>query len=250
MITVNDIFDYMNQRFPFSSQEAWDNSGLLCGSGADDVKICVLSLDADSCAFRTARETGAQLLVTHHPIIFNPLSRVEADSPVWLAASSRVSVISCHTPLDKADGGTNDVLCGILGLENVERTDNAFLKTGYLKSPETMSAFARNVSRKLHTDVKYMFGDRTVSRIAVCTGAGGDFFEDAAKNGAELLLTGEAKYHESLAAREKGFPILEAGHFETEYPAMERLCEEMQREFPNVRFVLSEPEKLTQTILR
>lgn len=250
MIFVKDIYDYLNSRFPFDTQEPWDNSGLLCGSADEAVTSCVVSLDAGDAALRLAAECGAQLIVTHHPIIFDPLRAVEKDSPVWTAARLGVSVISCHTPFDKGDGGTNDVICGLLNLSAVSKIDGDIMRLGSLSRTQSVSELARLVSDVLDADVSFTLGENEVSKIAVCTGAAGDEYPAAKAEGADCLLTGEAKYHELLDAAAQGFPILRAGHFATEHPAMSVLRDALDGAFPTVQFRLCAPPRLCGIVTR
>lgn len=250
MSKVKDIYDYLNLRFPFDTQEKWDNSGLLCGSFDADVSRCVVSLDADLYSLQFAGQNGAQLLLAHHPIIFDPLKRIEYNSPIWKAVNLGISVIACHTPLDKGSGGTNDVICSLLGLHDITISDDGFIRLGSTEKETTVKEVAAKTADVLDADVGYILPDRIVRRIAVCTGAGGDEYPAAIEMNADCLLTGETKYHELLDAKDHGFPIITAGHFETEQPAMAVLCEELKKQFPDVYFILSEPKNRTFLIKR
>ena len=110
--TVLDFYRCLDELAPFSTQLSWDNSGLLVGDFSQQVHTCVLALDVTEAVVRFAREHDAQLIVTHHPVIFGAIRNVTAESLVWQLARENISVISAHTNLDLAEGGVNDALSG------------------------------------------------------------------------------------------------------------------------------------------
>ncbi|MEI3579428.1 MAG: Nif3-like dinuclear metal center hexameric protein [Acutalibacteraceae bacterium] len=119
MSTVSMIYGKLNSLAPFATQESWDNSGLLAGDPGAEVTQALVVLDITGDAVREAQELGAQLIVSHHPVIFQPLKKLESGSVAWELARAGISAISAHTNLDKARGGVNDCLAAALGLENV-----------------------------------------------------------------------------------------------------------------------------------
>ena len=112
--TVLDFYRCLDELAPFSTQLSWDNSGLLVGDFSQQVHTCVLALDVTEAVVRFAREHDAQLIVTHHPVIFGAIRNVTAESLVWRLARENISVISAHTNLDLAEGGVNDALSAAL----------------------------------------------------------------------------------------------------------------------------------------
>ncbi len=250
MIYVRDFYNYLNERYPFDTQEPWDNSGLLCGDPEAPVTSCVVSLDSDSKAIALAKETNSSLLITHHPIIFSPLKSLPAGAPAWNAARLGLSVLCSHTPFDKGRDGTNDTLCGLLGLKITSNACDDILRITELPRDMTVREFAELASKTLGADVSFTLGEKRIRKPAVCTGAAGDEASAAKTAGADCLLTGEAKYHELLDAKEAGFPLICAGHFETEFPAMSALAQRLRVRFPQVTFYLSGPEPLASVIVR
>lgn len=119
MSNVSMIYGKLNSLAPFATQESWDNSGLLVGDPGAEVKTALVVLDITAEAVREAREIGAELIISHHPVIFHPLKKVESGSVVWELAQAGISAICAHTNLDKARGGVNDCLAAALGLEHV-----------------------------------------------------------------------------------------------------------------------------------
>ncbi len=123
MCTNQDVYNAINQMAPFSTAMSWDNVGLLIGSSETPVKKALLALDVTSPVLEEAVSTEANLIITHHPIIFKALSQIQADSLVYRLIAAGISVISAHTNLDMAPGGVNDSLAACLGLMNLHPFD-------------------------------------------------------------------------------------------------------------------------------
>ena len=130
--TVGDVYRLIDQFAPFSLAEDWDNPGLLVGSPDLTVTKALLAMDVTPAVIEEAAKTGAELIVTHHPVIFSPIKRVEAGSIVYNLIRNGISVISAHTNLDIAEGGVNDCLAECLGLCNIkgleESSEESFYK--------------------------------------------------------------------------------------------------------------------------
>ena len=119
MTTVRAIYEWLDGWAPFSTAMSFDNAGLLAGSGAEEVRRAVLALDITPAVVREAASSGAQLIISHHPVIFNPLRRLTPDSAPWLLARHGIAAVCAHTNLDLAPGGVNTCLAQRLGLRNV-----------------------------------------------------------------------------------------------------------------------------------
>ncbi len=237
MTTVKNIYDYINSIAPFDEQEDWDNSGFLIGEFRKEVKTVVLSLDATKQAVEYAKSINADLLLTHHPVIFNPLKRLERGSAVYSLVEGGIAVISAHTSYDKAKGGINDALAEMLGLENTEVLPNGYLVAGELKQEMSIDDFAEYVADVLDTKgLRYTDTDRPVKRVCVGGGACSEFMWDAFEN-ADCFVTGDLKYHEMLDASEAGFAVISAGHFETENMPFLKIKERLEKIFTDVEFL-------------
>ncbi len=248
MPTVKDIYDYINTLAPFETQEEWDNSGLLIGAFDSRVKKAVLSLDAtmDVCTF--AADLGADLIVSHHPIIFSPLSALPKESAAYICAGNNVSVVSVHTNFDKAQEGINANLCKILGLRDAAPVENSFIYKGSLESEMSIDDFAQLVADRLCVSgIRYTDTDKPIKTVAVGGGACEEYIEDSMKV-ADCFLTGDMKYHPMLDAAEKGFAVISAGHFETENEAFLMLLEKLQAQFPDVEFIRAEQPNPIKTV--
>ncbi len=242
MVKVKAVSDYINNFAPYSTQCAWDNSGLLVGDKSADVRKVGICLDLTDETLKNAIKEKVDLIVTHHPLIFTPQKNFLSDNKAFKLAKEGISLISAHTPFDCAEGGVNDVLCEILGIENAvglesEECGIPMARIGSVKE-QLSSDFARFVSEKLGTVCRVVDCKNTVRRVAVCGGAGMDFLADALREGADAYVTGEMKHHEMLLAREEGITVIDAGHFQTETPSMTKLKNKLETEFQDVEFVL------------
>lgn len=248
MTTVKNIYDYINSIAPYDTQEEWDNSGHIIGDFRAEVKKVVMALDATRQTALYAKETGAQLVLTHHPLIFGSISDVKTGTAVYDFVSSKINVLCAHTNFDKADGGINENLAQIIELENLEHFDDGFVVTGDLKCEMSADDFVQLVSEKLDCQgIRYTDSDRIIKKVALCGGAGGDFIDTAMAN-ADCYLTGELKYHEMLDCAEKDFCVISAGHFETENSAFLMLKEKLEKIFTDVEFVAAPNENPVHSI--
>ena len=236
---LQDILHFFEQKAPLSTAEEWDSVGLLVDCGHTDIDAVTLALDATPAAIRFAASQGAQLLITHHPIIFAPLRVLSANHPAAVALSCGVSVLCLHTNLDKAAGGVNDTLAALLGLQDVTVTPDGLCRVGTIDSTST-EQFAALCAEKLNTTVA-VCGDNTISRVAVCGGSGGDYIPDLV-GVADAFVTGEVKHHEFLAAQDSDMTVIAGGHFCTEYPVVNTLKTWLATAFPNLKIATFETD--------
>ena len=228
MITAKKLNELLNKIAPYELAESWDNCGLLidCGGQTDKV-LFALDLTAEVVQEAAARGCGA--IITHHPAIFQGVKALAEGDPVLAAAKAGVSVLSAHTCFDAAQGGVNDCLCELLGLQEVELFAGMG-RGGKIEKIEP-AAFAALVREKLGCGpVRYVDGGRPIERVAVIGGAAGEFVGQASWLGYDAYLTGELKHHEAIYARQLGLTVVAAGHYETENPAMEKMRQAMERE--------------------
>jgi len=227
--TLKDFLVLLETIAPARLAEPWDNSGLQVGSLSQKIRKVFTSLDPTLNALISASEANAQLLFTHHPLIFKPLSRLDINSfpgdVVAEAAKRGVSIVAAHTNLDAAQGGINDILADLMGLRNVEVLKNAdemdgvgLGRIGDLPGSTRLSAVARDVKKVLGTQNIKMVGQRDalIHRLAVVGGSGGSLLSLAYEKGADLLLTGDVGHHVALEAKSLGMALIDGGHFHTE----------------------------------
>lgn len=242
MVNVKIISDYINSFAPYETQCSWDNCGMLIGDGDKQVKKVGLCLDLTEETLGEARKAGVDLVITHHPVIFSAQKTFLKGNKAYELAVSGISVISAHTSLDCAEGGVNDVLCEVLGITNTRGVASAetvvpMARIGEIK-PCNLNEFALLVAKRLNTACRVVDCGKSISRVAVCGGAGMDFYIDAVREGADVYVTGEIKHHEMLMAKETGVSVIEAGHFETENPVVNALKNKLESEFAEVEFII------------
>lgn len=242
-MTVKDIFDYINSFAPFAAQAEWDNAGILAGSPDAEVTAAVVGLDVTPYEIGLAVKEKAELVISHHPLIFRPIKRILSSDIAYQIVENRLNVISAHTNFDKAHGGVNDLLCDAVGFEYEKMPDG--IAGGFLnvcRCPYSFSApeFAGLLSKKLSASVRFADSKHEVTKIAVCSGSGAEFLEDAAALGCDAFLTGDASYHDFLNANEMGISLFAAGHFETENLAVASLAERLSAEFSEIKFIVSD----------
>lgn len=247
--TVQTVADAVNRLAPKKLAEEWDNPGLLIGDPTAEVKKIFICLDVLDENISRAIELDAQLMVSHHPIIFHAIKNVRLDLPlgnkIARLLQNNLSVFAAHTNLDIAAGGVNDVLAEKLGLVDVKMFgDEEFSlgRIGTLETPMTAADFARHVKKSLNAaNVRLVdAGDFTISKVGLCSGAGAEFIQKAKFFGAQAFVTGDVKYHEAQAAVENRIHVVDAGHFATEFPIVHALAEYLRDELKNFRVEIFE----------
>ena len=243
---VKAVYDFLDYIAPFSAAAEWDNTGLSVGSMNADISKILVALDVTDDVIKTALDIGAQLVITHHPLIFSAPKSIESDSLLYKAVASGITFISAHTNLDKAFGGVNAQLALKVGIKDfcVSEYDE-FLNTGTLENELSPAEFALLLKVKLGGAVRFNDEGGKVKKIAFCSGAGGEYAPLAAKCGCDALLTGDASHHHFLDAKEAGICLFAAGHFETENPVTSflyaALCEQYTSELEIVKYEGTSP---------
>lgn len=238
-MTIEKIYEFLNQKFPVNTAADYDNPGFLIGDKTADLRSAVLALDCTESAVELAISTGSNLIITHHPVIFKGLKNIKKGDIVYTLIENGISVISMHTNLDSALGGVNDALCSDLELEDIETVigyDSMTFRKGILKEEMSSDDFAAFVGRKLDTAVKYV-GESKVKTVAVCSGSGSDYIYDVLKAGCDAFVTSEVKHNIFLEAAKENLTLIDAGHFPSEDVIIEPLCSLLSEEFPEVKFV-------------
>lgn len=227
---IKRIYDYLDSVAPFSSAGEWDNCGLIIGDINGEVKKAFIALDVTEGVIKEALEFGAELVITHHPLMFSPVKKIPSDSIVYKAVSSGMTFIASHTCLDIADGGVNDCLAEKAGIKSIVKTEDEFLKIGEIPKT-TAKAFAEKLKAALGGGVSYTLPEKEIERVAFCSGSGGDLINLAAELGADALLTGEAKHHHYLFSNDADISLFVAGHYETENIVCEYLESILKEKF-------------------
>ncbi len=240
MTLIKDILSHIDGIAPLSTKAEWDNCGLLVGDADKKVQRVLLCLDITPQVINEAKELSCELIVSHHPVIFSPLSEIGCDHIVYKLIQADIAALCLHTNLDKAENiGVNACLAKALGLKDTALYPDDYLCVGALNSTMTDAEFARFVKSSLDCrGVRYTKG-KVVKTVAVSSGGGGDavFLQD--KYGFDALVTGELKHHQFLHAKSKSMCAVEAGHYNTEDIVISPLLDNLKEKFSDVSFAKS-----------
>ena len=237
-MTVKHLYDVIDRIAPFVSQMDSDNSGFLVGSSEQEVHAVLCALDVTDAVIDEAVSLDAQLIVTHHPLMFSPLQNLtDTDYEGRLIrrlVREDISLISAHTNLDQAPGGVNDTLAERCGLMSV--SGEGFFRCGLLPEPAAAGQYAEYLQDRLKTVVRIMGpADAMVRKVGLCSGGGSDFWNEAAVSGCDAFISGEIRHHHALAMADSGLIAFECGHFATEAPAVRTLAAALQKEIDTVK---------------
>ena len=254
MTTVADILKFLEALAPRDMKMSWDHVGLLCGSRATPVTKVLVALDPFEHVCREAADWGAELIVTHHPLIFRPLPNITDETSIGRAimmlCRSGISAINAHTNLDQAPGGVNDVLAATLGLEKIqvispsgvdaEGRDWGLLHCGEIPE-QPLEDFLAAVKQKLgSTGLRYVDGGKPVQKVAVGGGSCGSDLPAAVAAGCDTFVTSDVKYNQFWDAKDLGLNLIDAGHFYTENPVVPVLAAAIAEAFPEIEVKVSE----------
>lgn len=253
MATVADILQAIEDFAPTAMKEPWDNVGLNCGHTDKQVHKILVALDASTEACHEAKEVGADLLLTHHALIWKAgfvTDRTPWGRDVLYLIENGIACINAHTNLDEAPEGVNDELARVLGLTNISvigarGTDSQGRPWGLMRQgevePQPLEQFLDRVKAQLGTPVlRYVDGGKPVHKVAVGGGACGTEFMDAVNAGCDTFVTSDVKYNQFWDCRDNGMTIIDAGHFYTENPIVKVLAEKIAVAFPEIEVKISE----------
>lgn len=246
MATVKDIFQKLCALAPLELQMGFDNSGFLFGRDTSTVSKALLSLDVTDKVVDEAVDMKAELIISHHPLIFTSLKSV-TDEKLLRLAENRIAVISMHTNLDIALGGVNDVLLNLLGAEGDEAFDpEGCGRIGLLPESLELKDFLGICKSRLNSrGLRYYDSGKPVKKLAVMGGAGGDYVQLAFDKGCDTYVTSDIKYNRFLEAAELGINLIDADHFCTENPVIPVLSGVLAQSFPEITFNVSKAHSQT-----
>lgn len=251
MTTVHDVFQTLCEAAPLNLQMDFDNSGFLVGYRDQPVTKALLALDVTDAVIDEALREKAELIVSHHPLIFDPLRSVTDATPegrrILKLTENRIAVISMHTNLDIADGGVNDVLMDALGAQTECVLDESGCgRIGLLDAKMSLQDFLLRVKEVLHCcGLRYADAGREVYRLAVMGGSGSCSIERAAALGCDTYVTADIKYHQFQKAVDLGLNLIDADHFYTENPVVPVLADLLAQKHPELQiFVSSEHQAI------
>jgi len=210
-LKVQEIYNVLNELSPFELQEKWDNAGLLVGSYDDEIENIYISIDLDEKLVDEADENS--LIITHHPLIFSGLKRVNYDSYstklLKKLIKKDIALISMHTNIDKTHLNKY-VLTDVLGFEAIESQE--FIS--YANVNMSFEDLVKDISQKLGLKTtKAVKCHEHISKIAMVTGAGMSLLDYV---DADCFLTGDIKYHDAMEAKARGISLIDIRHYESE----------------------------------
>ena len=246
MVCVNDVLNYLWTLAPEEGKESWDNVGHLVGRRQQEVTRILTALDITFPVIQEAQKLGVELIVSHHPVIWDThkfvTDQVVQQERVLRLIEGGLSAICMHTNLDEALDGVDDTLVEVLGLQADDHLAEG--KIGHiatLEAPMPLQRFLELVQDKLRANgLRYCDSGRLVHRVAMGCGSCGEYLKDAVNAGCDTFLTGDIKYNVFLDAQDQGINLIDAGHFPTENPIVKKLAGKLQYQFPQLKVFVSE----------
>jgi dinuclear metal center YbgI/SA1388 family protein len=240
-VTVVDLMNIMEELAPSSLAESWDNVGLQVGRLDQPVHKVVIALDPTPSVVAFARAQKADLLITHHPLIFHAVKNVNFDlypgNIIEKAVKDGLTIYAAHTNLDSCAGGVNDIMANRLKLYNIKvlkpipshifpHADTGLGRVGDLEEPLSLKEFAEGVKQELQLESIKVAGnpDMTIQRVCVCCGSGSGFLKDFLACGADVYVSGDLHYHDGRLAEMMDKSLIDIGHFSSEHLIVEALA--------------------------
>lgn len=255
----SEMISILRELAPETCACDWDNPGLLAGRGDKEVKKIYIALDATDRVVDEAIRLGADMLLTHHPLIFKAIKKVNDENFITnrliKLIQADISYYAMHTNFDAAPGCMADLAAERLGLRKCtplevlgEMKEEAYGigKTGFLSREMTVRELAALVKERFELPFLLVYGDhlldRPVSRVSICPGAGGSELEAAVKNGSEAIVTGDISHHQGIDAAARGMAVIDAGHYGLEHIFIPYMADYLEKHLPEkVKIIQAEP---------
>ncbi|WP_066894862.1 Nif3-like dinuclear metal center hexameric protein [Clostridium nigeriense] len=257
MKKVKDIIKIMEDFAPLNLKEDFDNVGLMVGDKDKEVKKILLSLDCTLEVIEEAKEKGANLIITHHPLLFIKPKSITTDTLVGKKVieliKNDINLYSSHTNLDSASGGLNETIVNILGYDskelmevskNARNSNEGIGRVIRLDKGIKLETLVNEVKEKLNIDsLKVVKASDEVKNIAVINGSGSDFFDIAYRKGADCIITGDTTYHFASDYKEMGVSIIDTGHFLSEWIVFLEVINKLKDKLQDTEIIVSEYSK-------
>ena len=232
-----DFIELMEEIAPTEPYRDIDNSGPQVYCGKEEISKVLVCLEINEDVLAEAEEKGADLILTHHPLIFTPVSTIDyGDYPgryILEAIKKNISVYSAHLSFDFAEEGNNAYLAKLLGLTDVQPGDLDKEWSGLLLDDLNFTYACMHVQQSLHLPENYIrcvdSGKEKLRKVGLCTGSGGGYLQSAVRNGCDLFITGDLKLHEAQYAKAAGISVIDAGHYGTEKIFTENMSDQLQK---------------------
>ena len=228
MIKTIEVIKILDKYAPAVLAEDWDNSGWQINLYNPYVKKIMVCLTVTDDVINQAVDLGCDMIVSHHPLIFNPIKKIH-DIKIIKAIKNNIQIFALHTNADKTKGGTSDMLAEYMLLRETAAI-NDFVRAGYLKYAMTLDEFISKVKLQLnvsHLKVINEGAKTSIKNVAVCAGAGAEFIEPLGRYNIDAYVTADVKYHQALEPAR--FVIIDVGHFESEKPFVERITNMLRK---------------------
>jgi dinuclear metal center YbgI/SA1388 family protein len=245
-LLVSDIIDAMERIAPPQLAEEWDNCGLQAGSGHWSVDKVWVSLDPHPAVIRAAADENVDMLVTHHPLIFHPLQRIDVQSPVGsilqTVLTAQIAIYAAHTNLDCAPEGVNAILAQRIGLTDLvplvatrcdQMKPNAGLgRVGRLSVPLTLRQFAREIKNEFNLNTLKICGDPQleIRQVALCSGGGSSVLNEFLASNAQVFVSGDLRYHDARTVADHRRGLIDLGHFASEQIMIDAVARQLQNQ--------------------
>lgn len=251
-VKINDVYDYLNENYPVDVQEKWDNSGLLVENFEMACSKVMLTLDITIPSIYEAECKGAELMISHHPVIFHPLKRIDRKSPVFRLIYSDIAAICMHTNLDIAKGGTNGVILKKLSEHfEFDGEPEFFEDCGNGNGLGWICELKENIEPDKFGQVlkdifgcPYVrtnrFGTSWIKRFAFCSGSGGSMLDLAIRKKCDAFITGDVKHDVWIDANNRHITLFDCGHFHTENIVLEEIRCIIEEKFPQLEVIVGE----------
>lgn len=243
---VKNIYEYLEELAPVELKMDFDNVGLLVGDADSEIKSCLVALDITEAVIDEAVHKGAQLIVSHHPVIFEPMKSVASDNEqgrkLVKLIRNDIAAICMHTNLDIAEGGVNDALMAALGCSALAPLDeDGCGRIGEYSRPIEFRQFLKHCKDALNANgLRYYDAGAPVKRIAVMGGSGGGSLLRTKALGCDTYVTADVKYNQFLSAVDLGINLIDADHFCTENVIVPVLASKLKARFPELDVAISE----------
>ncbi len=243
-MTIKTVTEYLEKLFPPEIADEDDKAkiGLQVGSFFDECSGVALCLDCTLSVLKQSFESGCNLVLCHHPLIYHPLQEISTDEgkgkAIAYAIKNNITVFALHTNLDKAAGGINDYLVSKVFDAIVTGNDGCVFFGEFCDDKAiALKDFAALISNKLNDKTVKFVGDADtkIKRFAVCSGGGAYFYKIAKDSGADVYITGDIPHHVYIEASEDGFNLIEFSHYFSEIVAVDILLSALKSRFENLR---------------
>ena len=229
-----ELTSWLEKKYPSDAAEDWDNVGLLAGDDTNEISHVFLALDLTEETLAEAIEDGADMIITHHPMIFSGIKKINNHSftgrKILTLIRKGIVYYAMHTNYD------------VLGMAEREGEVQGFGRVGKLPREMTLREYAQLVKESLKLNDVKVYGnlDSMVKCAAVCTGSGKSMIKDVIKAGADVYVTGDIDHHTGIDTVAQGLALIDAGHYGTEYIFMDAMKKELTQAFPELKISCAE----------